>query len=88
VSDAPANLAKVIEVIGRVLADEPDEVRVMASEHRGMTLLELYMAPGDLGRAIGRQGRTAAALRTLVTAAAERGGRKVQLEFRDGPVPE
>ena len=87
-SDAPANLAKVIEVIGRVLADEPDEVRVMASEHRGLTLLELYMAPGDLGRAIGRQGRTAAALRTLVTAAAEREGRKVQLEFRDGPVPE
>ncbi len=87
-SEAPGNLAKVIEVIGRVLADEPDEVRVMASEHRGLTLLELYMAPGDLGRAIGRQGRTAAALRTLVTAAAEREGRKVQLEFRDGPVPE
>jgi predicted RNA-binding protein YlqC (UPF0109 family) len=88
VSEEPVNLGKVIEVIGRVLADEPEAVRVMTSEHRGLTLLELYMAPGDLGRAIGRQGRTAAALRTLVTAAAERAGRKVQLEFRDGPVPQ
>ena len=35
-------------------------------EHRGQTLIELFMAPGDLGRVIGRQGRTAAALRTLV----------------------
>jgi hypothetical protein len=45
------------------------------------------MAPGDLGRAIGRQGRTAAAIRTLVTSAAERAGKRVQLEFRDGEPP-
>jgi predicted RNA-binding protein YlqC (UPF0109 family) len=83
-----ADLAKVVETVGRVLADEPEAVRVIESEHRGMTLLELYMAPGDLGRAIGRQGRTAQALRTLVTIAAERDGRRVQLEFRDGQAPE
>jgi uncharacterized protein len=86
-ADVKADLAKVVEVVGRVLADEPEDVRVVASEHRGTTLLELYMAPGDLGRAIGRQGRTAAAIRTLVTAAAERVGRRVQLEFRDGQPP-
>jgi predicted RNA-binding protein YlqC (UPF0109 family) len=83
-----ADLAKVVETVGRVLADEPEDVRVVETEHRGMTLLELYMAPGDLGRAIGRQGRTAAAIRTLVSSAAERVGRRVQLEFRDGQPPE
>jgi predicted RNA-binding protein YlqC (UPF0109 family) len=88
VSEAQADLAKVVEVVGRVLADEPELVRVVASDHRGTTLLELYMAPGDLGRAIGRQGRTAAAIRTLVTSAAERVGRRVQLEFRDGEPPQ
>jgi uncharacterized protein len=82
-----ANLAKVVESVGRVLADEPDAVRVIESEHRGVTLIELYMASGDLGRVIGRQGRTAQALRTLVTVAAEHAGRKAQLEFRDGKAP-
>jgi predicted RNA-binding protein YlqC (UPF0109 family) len=46
-------------------------------------LVELFMAPGDLGRVIGRQGRTAAALRTLAAAAAELEGAKVTVEFRD-----
>jgi predicted RNA-binding protein YlqC (UPF0109 family) len=87
VSAAQADLAKVVEVVGRGLADEPEQVRVVASDHRGTTLLELYMAPGDLGRAIGRQGRTAQAIRTLVTSAGERVGRRVQLEFRDGEPP-
>jgi uncharacterized protein len=82
-----ANLAKVVESVGRVLADDPDAVRVVESEHRGVTLIELYMASGDLGRVIGRQGRTAQALRTLVMVAAENAGRKAQLEFRDGKAP-
>ena len=49
----------------------------------GQTLVELFMAPGDLGRVIGRQGRTAQAIRTLVSATAELEGRKATLEFRD-----
>ena len=73
----------VVEVVARQLADRPDAVRVSEHEQRGQTLLELFMAPGDLGRVIGRQGRTAAAVRTLVAAAAELDGRKVTLEFRD-----
>ena len=56
----------VVEVVARALADQPDAVRVTEREHRGQTLVELFMAPGDLGRVIGRQGRTAAAMRTLV----------------------
>ena len=47
------------------------------------TVVELSMAPGDLGRVIGRQGRTAAAIRTLVTLAAELDGTKATVDFRD-----
>jgi uncharacterized protein len=74
---------EVVEVVARQLADRPDEVRVDEREHRGQTVLELFMAPGDLGRVIGRQGRTAAAVRTLVATAAELDGTRVTLEFRD-----
>ena len=56
----------VVEVVARALADRPDAVRVTERQHKGQTLVELFMAPGDLGRVIGRQGRTAAAMRTLV----------------------
>ena len=75
----------VVEVVARALADRPDAVRVVEREHHGQTLVELFMAPGDLGRVIGRQGRTAAALRTLVAAAADLEGIKATVEFRDEP---
>ena len=73
----------VVEVVARALADRPDAVRVIERAHRGQTLVELFMAQGDLGRVIGRQGRTAAAMRTLVSATAELEGAKATLEFRD-----
>lgn len=73
----------VVEVVARALADNPEGVRVTEGTHRGQNVIELFMAPGDLGRVIGRQGRTAAAIRTLVAAAAELEGAKVTLEFRD-----
>jgi len=73
----------VVEVVARALAGKPDEVSVTERAGRGQTLVELVMAPGDMGRVIGRQGRTAAALRTLVTFAAELDGGKATLEFRD-----
>ena len=73
----------LVEVIARALADHPDAVQVREADRRGMTLLELFMAPGDLGRVIGRRGRTATALRTLVTLAAEVEGTSATLEFRD-----
>ena len=73
----------VVEVVARALADHPDAVRVTEREQRGQTVVELSMAPGELGRVIGRQGRTAQAVRTLVAAAAELEGIKATLEFRD-----
>jgi predicted RNA-binding protein YlqC (UPF0109 family) len=73
----------VVEVVARTLADRPEAVRVTERQHKGQTLVELFMAPGDLGRVIGRQGRTAAAIRTLVGVTAELEGTKATLEFRD-----
>lgn len=77
----------VVEVVARALSDQPDAVTVTESEHRGTAVVEVFMAPGDLGRIIGRQGRTAQAVRTLAAAAAEGDGRRVQVEFRDGQPP-
>ena len=73
----------VVEVVAKALADRPDGVRVTEREARGQTFVELSMAPGDLGRVIGRQGRTANAVRTLVNLAAELAGTKATVDFRD-----
>ena len=74
----------VVEVLARSLTDRPDDVRVVESEHKGGTLIELYVGAGELGRVIGKQGRTAAALRTLAATAGEKAGKTVTLEIRDG----
>ena len=73
----------VVEAIARALADQPDAVHVNEREARGQTFLELTMAPGDMGRVIGRQGRTAQAVRTLANLAAEMDGQRVSVDFRD-----
>jgi predicted RNA-binding protein YlqC (UPF0109 family) len=73
----------VVEVVARALAERPEAVRVSETERRGQVVVELVMAPGELGRVIGRQGRTAAAIRVLAALAAEREGRKASVEFRD-----
>jgi predicted RNA-binding protein YlqC (UPF0109 family) len=74
----------VVEVVARALTDHADQVQVRETEHRGTTLVELFVAPGELGKVIGRQGRTAAALRTLAATAGEKIGKSVTLEIRDG----
>jgi predicted RNA-binding protein YlqC (UPF0109 family) len=74
----------VVEVLARALTDRPDDVRVVETEHKGTTLVELYVAPDDLGKVIGKQGRTATALRALAASAAERAGKTVTLEIREG----
>jgi predicted RNA-binding protein YlqC (UPF0109 family) len=76
-------LRAVVEVIVRQLVDHPDAVRVTETQRRGVTVLELSTAPGDMGKIIGRQGRTAAALRTLLAATAEKHGQRAQLDIRD-----
>lgn len=73
----------VVDVVARALAARPDDVEVVESERRGQTVVELSMAPGELGRVIGRQGRTAAALRKLATTAGELDGLRVTVDFVD-----
>jgi uncharacterized protein len=75
----------VVEVLARALTDRPDEVHVTQSEHKSTTLVELFVGSGELGRVIGKQGRTAAALRTLASTAGEKEGKAVTLEIRDTP---
>jgi predicted RNA-binding protein YlqC (UPF0109 family) len=73
----------VVEVVARALAGSPGAVTVTEADRRGQTVIELSMAPGDLGRVIGRQGRTATALRTLAAAAGELDGQRTVVDFRD-----
>ena len=78
-----ADLKGLVEAVARALADQPAAVSVRESERRGQTVYELQVASSDLGRVIGRQGRTAAALRTLLSSAAEEDDKRVSLDIRD-----
>ena len=73
----------VIETVARALADSPQKVAVSETEHRGTTLVEVTVAPPDVGKLIGRQGRTIQAMRTIAAMTGERAGKKVTLEVRD-----
>ena len=76
-------LTAVVEKIAKALVDAPDAVRVTEAPHRGTTLVELTVAQADTGKVIGRQGRIAEALRTIVAATAHHQGTKAVLEIRD-----
>jgi hypothetical protein len=73
----------VAEAVTRALVDRPAAVRVTESAQRDGAVIEVAVAGDDLGRVIGRQGRTATAIRTLVMATAERDGTHATVEFRD-----
>ena len=73
----------LIEQIAKALVDDPVQVSVNPVEEGGETVLELTVGPNDLGRVIGKQGRTAAALRMLASSAGEKEGKIVTLEIRD-----
>ena len=77
------NLPRGGEVVGRSGAAAPARGRGPEGPPRGIAVVELFMAPGDIGRVIGRQGRTAQAVRSLVALTAERAGSKAQVEFRE-----
>lgn len=75
--------AAVLEYVARAMADEPDEVSV-ETERRGRTVvLSLRVGPSDMGRVIGRRGRTAQALRSLVAAAGARDGVSTSVDIVD-----
>jgi predicted RNA-binding protein YlqC (UPF0109 family) len=76
-------MAEIVEYLARRLVDEPDAVRVEELERDGDTILQLYVATDDVGKVIGRQGRIARALRTVVRASAARSDRRVMLEIME-----
>jgi len=73
--------AEIVEYLARRLVDEPDEVRVEEVEREGDLVIELYVAEDDVGKVIGRQGRIARALRTVVRASAARRSGRTLLEI-------
>ena len=74
---------KVLDHIVRSIVDNPDSVSVEAIDDDGVIILEVRVADGDLGRVIGRRGRTAQNIRALVRAAAEKDGVDVDVDFLD-----
>ena len=74
---------ELIEFIVRSLVDEPDQVTVNVIEGEKSTILELRVAEGDIGKVIGKQGRIAKAIRTILSASATKGGKRAVLEILD-----
>ena len=70
----------MLEYLAKGLVDKPDEVRVVKTERNGSVVFELHVAPDDVGKVIGRQGRVVRALRTLVRAAGGRVNQRALLE--------
>ena len=71
----------LIEDIAKALVDMPEQVSVSEVEGEQVTVLELRVAPGDLGKVIGKQGRTARSIRTLLGAAGMKLNRRFTLEI-------
>ena len=76
-----AGMRELIEDIAKALVDEPEQVAVKETVGEQVTVLELRVAPGDLGKVIGRQGRTARSIRTLLGACSMKLNRRFTLEI-------
>lgn len=74
---------ELVNYIARSLVDEPDEVEVNMIEGEKSTILELKVSPSDIGKVIGKHGRIAKAIRTVLSAAATKTGKRVVLEILD-----
>ena len=74
-------MKQLIEYIARALVDNPDDVKVQEVEGEKTTVYELRVGDGDLGKVIGKRGRTARSIRTLLNAAATKAGKRAVLEI-------
>ncbi len=75
-------MKELVEVIARALVDNPDQVVVTETEKEDGTFIELKVAPSDMGKVIGRQGRVAKAIRSVVKAAASKEEKKVIVDIQ------
>ncbi len=76
-------LKKVLETIAKNIVDNPKEVRVKEKEDGQAVILELSVADEDMGKVIGKRGRVAKAIRTIITASAIKANKKVTVEIVD-----
>lgn len=75
-------MKELVEILAKALVDKPEDVNVkMVEKENNVVLLELRVAPEDMGKVIGKQGRIAKAIRSLVKAAAVKQGKKAILEI-------
>ncbi len=74
-------MKELLEMIAKVLVDHPDQVQVTEVEGEQTTVLELRVAPSDLGKVIGKQGKTARAIRTILGAAGMKMHKRFVLEI-------
>ena len=74
-------MKELVEVIAKALVDHPEEVTVTEKQEERALVLELHVASDDMGKVIGKQGRIAKALRTVVKAAATRENKRVTVEI-------
>jgi uncharacterized protein len=81
--DPAPTAISVLDLLVTSLVDDPDAVRIDPIEQRGRIRLEVRVGPDDMGRVIGKRGRVANAIRTIVRAAAVRDGVDVDVEFED-----
>ena len=75
-------MKELVEVIAKALVDNPDEVVVTESGNDDELVIELKVAPSDMGKVIGKQGRIAKAIRSVVKAASSRLEKKVMVEIQ------
>ena len=76
-------MKELVEFVAKSLVDDADAVKIRTHERDQATIIELEVAPADLGKVIGRQGRTARAIRTLLTAAGQKQRRRYILDILD-----
>ena len=72
---------ELVEVLAKALVDHPDEVIVTETEKENATIVELRVSPTDMGKVIGKQGRIAKAIRSVVKAAASKDDKKIVVEI-------
>ena len=80
-TEGVAELEELVRYVSRALVDEPDDVRVATVEDERAVVLELTVAEDDLGKVIGKDGRTARAIRTVLTASSARLKKRAVLEI-------
>ena len=74
-------MKELVEVMAKALVEHPEEVTVTETEKNGETIIELKVAPSDMGKVIGKQGRIAKAIRSVVKAASTKDNKRVDVEI-------